>query len=554
MTARRALVIGLDAATWDIVDPLLARGELPNLARLVEAGPRGPLRSTIPPLTFCAWPAIMTGKNPGQIGIFSFYEQDLTVYERGKRVSTARPLVGQTWFDLVGQAGGRVISYGVPMTYPAWPVNGAMVSGFPTPDMTRTYAYPAELEARIPGLLPAESREVPREAMASADAVAWSLEMVDRYYRSSLEALRELFAEGQVGLCMVAENLTDLFVHRFWWLRDPSFPTHDAGASARVGDPIAEVYRRTDTWIGDLLDLAGPDALVAVVSDHGSGSGATRLWSPNAWLRQQGLLFGRGGLRRGLVRSGFKVARAVAEAVGVAGTLRARAGGSAVGRARADIERIDWSRTRAYRIAMYPLGGGIHLNVRGRQPQGTVQAGREYEELRDRIIAGLLEIRDPRDGTQVVRLARRREDLYSGPFVERAPDIVFLNDPRYRSDWRLAPLTDDIPLVALRRHSGDHRLDGLLAFRGAGVFRAAAQLEGANVTDVAPTLLHALGLPVPDDMDGRVLEEAFEAGFLLASPVQRGAAVGAVESGRGEYSQDEEAGIREALRGLGYIE
>src|SRR5439155_4115871 len=198
----RALVIGLDAATWDIIDPLLAAGELPNLARLVRNGVRSPLRSTIPPLTFCAWPAIVTGKNPGKIGIFSFYDQDLRQYERGKRVSTARPLVGQTWFDLVGATGERVVAYGVPMTYPAWPVNGAMVSGFPTPDLTRTFAFPPELEQRVPGLLPAEMAGRSREWQASDDAVPSALQVVEDYYRSSLEVLRELFAAGPVGLCM----------------------------------------------------------------------------------------------------------------------------------------------------------------------------------------------------------------------------------------------------------------------------------------------------------------------------------------------------------------
>ncbi len=553
MSGCKALVIGLDAATWDIIDPLLARGELPNLARLVSQGVRGPLRSTIPPLTFCAWPAIMTGKNPGQIGIFSFYEHDLRRYERSKRVSTARPLVGQTWFDLVGATGQRVIAYGVPMTYPAWPINGAMVSGFPTPDLTRTYAYPPELEQRIPGPLPAEFQQHSREELASADGVRWSLEVVDRYYRMSLEHLRDLLSAGPVGLCMVAENLTDMFAHRFWWLRDPASPIHDPAAAARAGDPIAEVYRRTDAWIGELLALAGPGALVAVVSDHGAGAGATRLFSPNAWLREQGLLLGRGGVKRGLLRQGIRGARAVVTALGLAGAVRARSGG-VVARVRVDTERIDWSRTRAYRIPMYPLGGGIQINVRGRQPEGIVEPGAEYEALREQIIRGLLALRDPATGGPVVREAYRREELYHGAHVERAPDIIYLNDPRYRSDWKLEPLLDDIPLVALRRHSGDHRLDGMLALHGPGVFRPGATPERASVIDVAPTVLHALGMPVPDDMDGRVLEECFEPSFLLASPVRRGEAVGATAVAAGEYSLEEEAGIRDALRGLGYIE
>ncbi len=549
------LVIGLDAATWDVIDPLIARGALPNLARLARQGTRGLLRSTIPPHTFSAWPAIITGQNPGRLGIYSFYEHDPEGYDHGKRVATGRPLIGHTWFDLVGRRGGRVISYGVPMTYPVWPVNGAMVAGWPTPDLTRSYAYPSPLETLVPGLLPADDGSRKRFKDASAENVPWFLELADRYYQASLERLRELFSEAPVALCMVNETWTDFFAHRFWWLHDPAYPGYDAEIASRAGDAIEAIYRRTDEWIGELIALAGPDSLVVVVSDHGSGTGSTRLFSPNAWLRRQGLLLGRAEARRVWLRRGIDAARAVANRLGVAQTLRGRKPGLMLAEMRAQAEQIDWGRTRAYWTEIYLNGGGIHLNLRGRQPLGIVEPGDEYERLRDEIIEGLRALRDPRDGRLVVAEAHRREDVYRGARVDRAPDILFLNHPDYRTDSRLNPIFDHVPTASLRAHSsGDHRMQGVVLLHGAGVFQEGSRIEGAQVEDVAPTVLRALGLAPTAEMDGQVLQAAFESRFLEAESEPLNAPGRAEPVGASQYTDDEEEGIRAALQGLGYID
>jgi predicted AlkP superfamily phosphohydrolase/phosphomutase len=256
-----------------------------------------------------------------------------------------------------------------------------------------------------------------------------------------------------------------------------------------------------------------------------------------------------------VLRRGLRLARLLADRVGLAGLLRGRGGGGGlVGRARADGERVDWSRTRAYWIEMYSKGGGIALNVRGRQPFGIVEPGAEYERLRDEIMRELVALRDPATGGPAVAEVFRREEVYSGPHVERAPDIVFLNAPAYRTNTRPDSTFDAMPPAVMRRRSGDHLPEGLLTLRGPGVFRAGTAVQGARVEVVAPTMLHALALPVPEDVDGRVLEEAFEPDFLRANPVRRGAAVGAATAPSSEYSAEEEAGIRESLRDLGYIE
>lgn len=217
---------------------------------------------------------------------------------------------------------------------------------------------------------------------------------------------------------------------------------------------------------------------------------------------------------------------------------------------------VDWSHTRAYAVGTM---GNIYLNVRGREPQGIVEMGAEYEALREELIAGLKALRDAETGAPVFLDVYRREDIYHGPYLEEAPDIVGLLDPTYHVaavDWRPAgggvieSLGDKLLFVG--DLTGQHDLDGILIAHGPHV-RAGAPLEGARIIDIAPTILAAMGEKVPAYMDGRVLAQLFDSPLqveiageghpiLLPSPEESG------------YSAEEAEEIASRLRGLGYLE
>lgn len=147
---RKALIIGLDGATFDVMDPLLAAGQLPNLGRLMHEGAWGRLRSTLPPNSAPAWTAFLTGKNPGHHGLLNFRYLDPSTYSGySSPFASTVAFVGQTFLDGLGQAGKGVVAHGVPMTYPAWSVRGVMVSGYPTPDRKRAYTYPLQLSEEM---------------------------------------------------------------------------------------------------------------------------------------------------------------------------------------------------------------------------------------------------------------------------------------------------------------------------------------------------------------------------------------------------------------------
>ena len=551
----RCLVIGLDGGSPDLIRRWAEEGRLPNLARLIDEGAFGHLRSTYPPISAAAWVTFMTGQGPGRHGIFDFRNYDPTRYTcTDEAIVNSTAFAGRTVWDVAGAYGRRVGAVTVPITYPAWPINGAMVAGYPTPDAKRAFTYPPELGERL-GALTEDSAFFRSRA---PDEVARELL---RLVRDRAEAARWMLEHEVYDLFVVVFGATDRAQHDFWRHFDPDFPTHDPAEAERFGSVILEVYQEADRAIGLLLEAVPEDTTVMVMSDHGGGPRATRYFHPNAWLAQEGLLRMRrgGGSPLRWVRPLYRVFKARFPYQEQVYRRLPQALKRLASRVDSDAELgigdVDWGRTLAYRFPMYPPVEGIVVNLRGRQPEGIVEPGREYEELRDRIIARLQEITDPETGRPVVKAAYRREGLYQGDHLGRVPDVVAVMAEEYEGGAALSgPYVTPIPLEDLRRLSGAHRMDGVLIARGPAVRRGDLP-DGARIVDLAPTLLYTIGLPVPHQMDGRVLEELFDPAALAARPVERveWAGIGQVVEESG-LSEEEEQVIREKLRRLGYIE
>jgi predicted AlkP superfamily phosphohydrolase/phosphomutase len=217
-----------------------------------------------------------------------------------------------------------------------------------------------------------------------------------------------------------------------------------------------------------------------------------------------------------------------------------------------NLDQIDWSASVAYRLKVFPSVEGIVLNVRGRQSQGIVEPGGAYEALCDRLLSDLTALRDPESGQPIVARASRREDLFEGPYVDDIPDILLELHPSYTGGSALhGSLVTALPLDELSAYSGSHSPDGLFVFNGPGV-RRGHWLEGAHIQDLAPTLMHIMGLPVASWMDGRVLLDLFE--LAAARPVDY-AEYDLLASDRSSVglTVEEEDAIRAQLAGLGYL-
>ena len=551
---RKALIIGLDGATFDIINPLLAAGQLPHLAQLMAEGVWGRLRSVLPPNSAPAWAAFLTGKNPAHTGILNFRYLDLRNYSGYvNRFASSAAFAGQTFLDALSQQERGVLAYRVPMTYPVWPVRGVMVAGYPTPDRTRAYTFPPELGAELTPLAIHSHDEILTAGVAEERRNAdFEIETMGQTMTRFLQA-------GEQDLYVCVSGITDGYQHKFWKYTDPQHPLYDPADGVQHGDIIAEAYRKLDGLVGRLVAQAGSDWLVMIMSDHGGGPRPGQALNLNAWLRQQGWLqVNTGGTRslRQTARYLVNWARYNLPFLDWANRHlpeRIRAG---ISKVKSGAGLMDWANTQAFRVPLQYPAEGIEINLRGRQPEGVVEPGAAYEALRSAILEALHSLTDPQDGRPLVQEAYRREEIYAGPFLEEMPDIVLLTDPAYDGEAGVDQLITDVPHSFLVRRSGDHLMEGALIMRGEGLVRRGERIEGATITDLAPTILYALGCPIPRDMDGRVLAEALEPDLLARQPVVYGEPLG---DGPGEaavgqaYSGEDEEGIRKALEGLGYI-
>jgi predicted AlkP superfamily phosphohydrolase/phosphomutase len=555
---QRVLVVGIDGGTFDVIRPLIQEGELPNLAALMTEGVIAELRSTVPPISAPAWISFMTGKNPGKHGFFDFVGNTHRTYV-GNALSFA-DLKVQTLWSILSKHGKRLILLNVPMTYPPAQVNGVVVSGLGAPLDAQDITFPAgvydelrehvgeyeidqSIERRFDGQIPSPS----------------SLEdLIQRLHRMTekrTEAALFLLRNHPWDLFMVVYVMTDRLQHLFWKYRDPSHPDYDQEFAARFGRAISDGYRKVDEAIGRIHREVGDNVTAIVMSDHGSGP-LHECFFVNAWLLQRGYLTlkrtlpwrfraTRAPLHRILSRLRLaSLTRLLPERINRLGIPRVKR------IPKGWQELIDWSRTRAYASGVL----GIDINVRGREPHGIVNPGEECEALLQELTRELRGLRHPVTGEPMVHSVMRKEEVYAGPFVEDATDLIFamqgmqkIPHSRHVTSRRLfGP-----PPIGW---SGAHRFEGILTMRGPKV-RQGASLRQAQIADLAPTILCLFGLPIPRDMDGRVLEEAIDLGVLASHPVTYTHADGQnrERDNLAPLTGEDEERVREHLRNLGYL-
>jgi predicted AlkP superfamily phosphohydrolase/phosphomutase len=304
--------------------------------------------------------------------------------------------------------------------------------------------------------------------------------------------------------------------------------------------------------------FAGADPLVLIASDHGFGP-AHKYCSLNIWLLQEGFL----KLKPDVATRGkklmfslgltpefaFKVTRRIPGALRPARGVSSKPGASKLlGKFFLSFNDVDWTRSVAFSKGNY---GQIYVNLKGREPDGVVTED-QYEAVRDSIIERLRALKDPATGGTWVGQVFRREDIYNGPLVGDAPDIAFLP-----ADMRYLPLgnadfTSNKFMVDAFGISGCHRMDGVMIANGNGIERGHT-LDSAKIYDMAPTLLYLIDQSIPEDMDGRVLEEMIPAAFASTHALRFSSRGDDQKTNGVEYSDEENADVMERLKSLGYL-
>ncbi len=269
---------------------------------------------------------------------------------------------------------------------------------------------------------------------------------------------------------------TDRVQHMMWRLIDPQHPLYDAALAEKFGDSIERVYRRADDFVGEVVKRVGPDMPVMIVSDHGFHSWRKAV-NLDTWLVQNGYM----------VMKGQSADKKLADLFG-GGTFW---------------ENVDWSRTRAYAMGI----GQIYFNLRGRESQGIVSPGAEAKALADELSARLLTMTDPDDGTPIIRAVYKRDDIYSGPYLQNASELQVGMNEGYRVSWQttLGGSPPGIVYKNDRKWSADHGGYDFAITSGILVSNRPIATATPRIIDLAPTVLKFFGITIPTEIDGKPL-------------------------------------------------
>ncbi len=466
----KLLVIGLDGATWDLLEPWIQHGDLPNLQKFRDGSAWGTMNSVVPYLSPPAWTSAVTGVNPGRHGIFDFQRrlpgENVIVTETSK--SRRSPPI---WNMLKG-TGKKVAVVNVPMTDPPDEVDGVMVAGFPHLDQSG-FAWPKSLEDRCVKMgyildememkLPdGEEQKIFDHIRATRDK-RWEL-------------AKQLYTEGDYDLFFMVFTGTDRVQHMFWKFSDPENPHYDPAKAAKFGDFMHEYWIEQDRILGQFFALAKPNTWILVLSDHGFGPIRRELRVGN-WLRTP--------------ESGF---------------------------------------TEEEASEVFPLdrsdGARLYVREPGRDPGGRL-GPQERAALRERLAGGLARKVDPETGQRPLEAVYPSEKVFVGKYAEKGPALTLLPSYAWYVNWGDQDTGFKLPCCGdvLGTLSGWHRMNGMYMLRGPGV-KPGREERAFSLLDVAPTCLYLLGRPVPEDLEGNVMARALQDSYLRGHKEVRKGTVG----------------------------
>jgi predicted AlkP superfamily phosphohydrolase/phosphomutase len=536
----RVLLIGLDGATFRVLDPLMRDGEMPFLRGLVESGARAELRSVIPALTPPAWTSLATGRSPGRHGILDFFRKTAPSSSHIRFLGGDDVSVETVW-SIAHRKGLRSTVLNFPVTFPAPRIDGYVVPGWMPWKQLRAACRPRELYDRLKTLPGFDVRELAMdmgfeekaiEGCRLEETVDW-VELHVRRERQWLKIATTLMEEDPTELVAVLFDGVDKLQHLCWRFIDPTMAgDDDSPEGRRIREACLGYFRELDRILAELVERAGPSARVVIASDHGFGPQSATFFV-NEWLE-----------RRGHLRWAADRAPQVTEEA----TL-------GVGQLARHVYLLDWSHTRAY--APTPSGNGIHIVTASDETPGGV-APEDYEAFRAKLVDELYKLVHPVTGDRLVTRAWTREEVFEGPFLDVAPDLTLeLSDGGLVSILD-APADAAEPVIERPLPAGTHRPEGILVVGGDGVSKGARLVE-RPIVDVASIVLHGLGLEIPADLEGEVPSGLYTFSHLQAAPVRTGEKTRVVgdaptDEPAPELDAEGEAQIVARLRALGYVD
>lgn len=550
---RKLIIIGLDGATFDILDPYIKKGLLPNIDRMIRNGVKGKLESAIPPVTGPSWVSFMTGMWPGKHGIYDFVKPKPNSIKR--QAVSYQDIRTPTLWDYLNKAGKKIGIVNLPITYPLPKVNGFIIPGLLTPNTEGEFAHPEGLMAELHQFIGQYVHDVWWQRYGES-GIEKFLDELFHCTRQRIKTIFYLLEKKEWDIFTGVFIGTDRIQHYIWQYIYLPHEKQLTKREQRIFLKATEYYKQLDNFFGELLKKFSSLANIFIMSDHGFGPLRSKIYI-NRWLEENGYLTVNRKHARMLSLKG-NILNAISTIVRNLDpwNLRKKTGiRKRLHRMSAYnfLDCIDWTRTIAYSASNTEQG--IYLNLRGREPQGIVSPDGEYTQKRDAIITQLSGLKDPETGERIITQIYKREELYNGPYVENAPDIIlFLKNGEGLIDVQLKETLYE--KANWSTGFGTHRLDGIFIGYGTDI-KGDVEITGAHIVDIAPTVIYQQGLDIPEEMDGKPLLEIFDEDFLKKHPVSY-----TKENKDDLYikkeavkilSNNELEAVEEKLKGLGYL-
>ena len=525
----KTVLIGLDGATFTVLNALFKSGDMPFLKSFVERGAHAEMTSTRHFISPAAWTSMVTGRTPGNHGIFDFIycrQNPEGVYFT---LNMSYDIRCPTLWNIVNQHGSSVAALNFLVTYPPQKMNGFCAPGFIHARHLRQAVHPPAFYDRMVRLLGTDTKLLSMDMADEFQAIqylppedyeSWITKHIQRE-EQWFKLTRMILREDEPDLTAVVFDGVDKLQHLCWRFLDPAcFPAHPTSWERRVRDLCVEYFRAIDGFIREIVTIAEP-ARIFVASDHGFCATRTVFFA-NTWLARHGYLR-------------WKDAEAPAESTRIASE---RVAGQA--------ELIDFEHTAAF--ALNPSSNGIYIRRSDGRGSPGVPPDR-YDAVRGRLVEELCRVTDPDTGAPFFREVLTREAAFPGGNAERAPDITLvMNDYGF-----LSVVKSDAVFRRRPEPWGTHHPQGIFVAGGPGLADVGG-MPRMSIVDVAPILLRSLGWPAEAGMEGRVPEG------LFTDPLPAASASGvfdigvATDPGATEFDARVEAEVLKRLREMNYLE
>lgn len=513
--SEKIVIIGIDGGTWEILGPACDKKLMPNLDKFKQKNCWGGLKSTHPPITPVAWTSLMTGQSPGKHGVLGFQEYDPKTNKL--KLTNSITIKTETLWQKLARHGKHVVVVAVPMTYPAQPVNGVLVTGFETPSIENDFTYPKSFKNEILKKIPDYTfkRRTRRKDLMRPDDVKAYIEDLKLRTRQNIDVFKMGLAKTDWDVSMLVLRSFDEMLHKFWKLLDFRIDTSD--------DPrdklMAQYFLDLDKALEELFEIAEENnAVTILVSDHGGSAKLGNIY-PNRLLKKLGYLKTAPWWKLFLKHIEKQWFRPTSKGTGW--------------KVKYITEKICFEKTLACVLTTNSYGG---LNLRTGLKADTVT------EIIQTITNTLT-----KDGRPLFEFIKTPTELYGCvDNKDRFPEFLLAPHNGYtiKTDISGSEIITHSPQTSI---TGDHSLTGMFGVMGNGI--CLNKHVEAEIIDIAPTVLAMLNLPITNDMDGRVIEEIFQKPIKkIYEPAQR-----KDEYEEYEYKKDEEDEIVSRLSDLGYL-